>query len=80
MDRADFADRTPLYVACQTGHTATATLLLGAGAAVNAVENNGRTPLYVAAAKGQAEVAQPGRDGPEHEAQFPQTMCTVFIP
>eukprot|EP00775_Hariotina_reticulata_P007685 gene7685-biopygen9515 len=45
VDARDRAGKTALHWACQDGHDATVSVLLAAGAAVNAVDNDGWTPL-----------------------------------
>ena len=47
---------TPLFLACQEGHTETAATLLAAGAAVDQAEDNGATPLFVACQNGHTEI------------------------
>lgn len=46
--QADRSGRTPLSIAARLGHELVATLLLRAGAQVDARDNEGRTPLIVA--------------------------------
>ena len=43
---------TPLFMACQNGHTETAVALLAAGAKVNQAAVKGYTPLYIACQNG----------------------------
>ena len=48
---------TPLFTACEEGHTEVASLLLTNGAAVNQAKGDGITPLYIACYGGHTEVA-----------------------
>jgi len=51
-------DQTPLHVAVEEGDTATAALLLEAGAEVNAVDYDGKTPLHLALEEGDTDMAE----------------------
>ena len=58
VNRADEHGRTQLYIACQNGHVAVATLLLEKGAEVDRADKYGQTPLYIACEKGRADAAR----------------------
>ena len=45
--KTDGSGATSLYIACQEGHAEMATVLLGAGAAVDKADNDGDTPSSV---------------------------------
>jgi ankyrin repeat protein len=46
---------TPLYIACENGHTSAIPVLIAAGANVNAVMDDYATPLFIAAQNGHTE-------------------------
>ena len=48
---------TPLHIACENGHTETASVLLVAGADANAVKDNSATPLHIACRNGHTATA-----------------------
>jgi ankyrin repeat protein len=48
--------KTPLFAACEKGHTDIADALLIAGADINTKNNNGKTPLFAACEKGHTEI------------------------
>ena len=47
---------TPLYIACDKGHTEVVTKLLAANADVNQADNDGATPLFIACHNGHTEI------------------------
>ena len=49
---------TPLYIACQKGHTEVVAKLLAANASVDQADNAGVTPLYLACQNGHLGVVQ----------------------
>jgi ankyrin repeat protein len=53
---ADVHGTTPLHIAAEEGNDAVVTVLLAAGARVDAANSAGTTPLYVAAAHGHDAV------------------------
>ena len=54
MNQARDTGSTPLFYACQEGHTEIVTKLLAANADVNQPNNNDVTPLYVACENGRS--------------------------
>ena len=48
--------KTPLFAACENGHTDIADALLIARADINTKNNNGKTPLFAACEKGHKEI------------------------
>ena len=58
IDTPNHAGRTPLYIACRSGHTEAAQLLIEAGASVDKAKENGVTALHVACHFGHADTAR----------------------
>lgn len=58
VDVPNHVGRTPLYVACRSGHTEAAQLLLEAGASVDTAKDNGVTALHVACHFGHVDTAR----------------------
>ena len=56
MNARDKGGATPLFVACESGHTACAKLLLHVGADVLLRNSAGEAPLYIAALRGEIMV------------------------
>ena len=63
MNQAKNDGATPVYIACQNGHTETVTVLLERGA--NQAMKDGATPLYIARLKGHTETATVLLERPE---------------
>ncbi|KAK7489802.1 hypothetical protein BaRGS_00018984 [Batillaria attramentaria] len=57
QDKDIVFDRTPLHVACETGKTDIATLLISLDADVNVKDNDGDTPLHIACGNGNTQTA-----------------------
>ena len=57
-ERANSRGCTPLFICCQRGHSAVATLLLEANANPNTPGDDGASPLYVACQNGHIEAAR----------------------
>lgn len=58
MNRADIDGWTPLHLSVQKDCLPVSLLLLEAGVDINAVDNNERTPLFLAVANGHLEIVQ----------------------
>lgn len=53
-----FSGSTSLHAACFFGHGAVATALRAAGAVINEVDSEGRTPLFCAAGTGRVDIVR----------------------
>ena len=75
--RMSSRQQTPLWVACEMGHTRVVTRLLGANASVYATASDGSTPLHMACREGHEQAVEllieaGGRvDEPDHEGARP---------
>jgi len=58
VDARDREERTPLMLACRSGHVEAATILLDHGADLNAVDVEQGNAIHFAAGAGQVEIAR----------------------
>ena len=56
LDDGDYNGQTPLFRACEAGHTDVGVALLGLGACAHTTDINGRTSLHVAALGGSSSL------------------------
>ena len=58
IDQAKDSGATPLFIACEEGHTEVVAMLCSEGAAIYQAAHDGATPLFIACEEGHAEVVE----------------------